>query len=77
MFRFTESDDIQVEGGLISERFISHSELNYSAGMQFLMNDTLYFRVTASLGHSKFMSKIHLLIDLVRTRIFYSNCILI
>ena len=50
---FTEKNNIQVECGLLLYEFISHSELNHSADRQFLMNDTLYFRVTVSMGNSK------------------------
>ena len=53
ILRFTENKKIQADGGLSSYKFISHTELNHSADRQFLMNDTLYFRVTVSMGHSK------------------------
>ena len=53
LLKFTENDNIQVGYGLISEKFISHEELHPSPNTQFLMDDTLYFRITVSVGQSK------------------------
>ena len=53
LLKFTENDDTQVGYGLLSEKFISHEELHSSLNKQFLMDDTLYFRVTVSVGQSK------------------------
>ena len=50
---FTEKNNTQADHGLLLYEFISHSELNHSADRQFLMNDTIYFRVTVSVGNSK------------------------
>ena len=53
LLKFIENDNTQVGYGLISEKFISHEELHPSPNTQFLMDDTLYFRVTVSVGQSK------------------------
>ena len=53
VLRFTENSNIQSGYGLTLEKFIRLSELYHSADGQFLMDDTLYFRVTMSIGHSK------------------------
>ena len=53
LLKFNENGNTQVGCGLTLEKFISHAELRPSPNKQFLMDDTLYFRVTASVGQSK------------------------
>ena len=55
VYTFTENCNTRAGNGFTSAKFIRHSELTHSADRQFLMDDTLYFRVTqyqcATLGN--------------------------